>query len=183
MKKLVQLKNKEDENFDPINFNYEKRLQELENGMPIGAVIQYAGSTAPTNWLICDGSAISRITYAELFSVIGTTYGAGDGSTTFNLPNLKGRVPVGVNSSDTDFNSLGKTGGEKEVQLTTGNYAWNNYMTNAPTPDIEGSRINTLFTPSGDSIGLIARYGNTNSNKPHNNMPPYFVTNYIIKAL
>ena len=56
MKKLIQLKNKENENFDPINSNYEKRLQELENGMPIGAVIQYAGSTAPTNWLICDGS-------------------------------------------------------------------------------------------------------------------------------
>lgn len=64
MKKLVQLKNKEDENFDPINFNYEKRLQELENGIPIGAYMEYAGSTAPTNWLKCNGSAISRTAYA-----------------------------------------------------------------------------------------------------------------------
>lgn len=52
--------------------------------------------TAPTGWLICDGSAVSRTTYADLFAVIGTTYGAGDGSTTFGLPNLSGRVPAGM---------------------------------------------------------------------------------------
>lgn len=55
-------------------------------GMPVGSIIPYAGSTAPTGYLLCDGSAISRSTYSSLFSVIGTTYGPGDGNTTFNLP-------------------------------------------------------------------------------------------------
>lgn len=54
---------------------------------PTGAVMAFAGSSAPEGWLVCDGSAVSRTTYADLFAVIGTTYGSGDGSTTFNLPN------------------------------------------------------------------------------------------------
>ena len=57
-------------------------------------------ASAPTLWKICDGSAISRATYSALFAVIGTTYGVGDGSTTFNLPDLRGRVPVGVGTGD-----------------------------------------------------------------------------------
>lgn len=63
---------------------------------PTGAVIGFAGSSAPSGWLLCDGSAVSRTTYADLFTAIGTSYGVGDGSTTFNLPDLRGRVPVGV---------------------------------------------------------------------------------------
>ena len=54
---------------------------------PTGAVMAFAGSSAPEGWLVCDGSAVSRTTYADMFAVIGTTYGSGDGSTTFNLPN------------------------------------------------------------------------------------------------
>lgn len=67
----------------------------LNNATPekVGTIKAYGGETAPVGWLICDGSAISRELYAELFGVIGTTYGAGDGSTTFNIPN--GVVPVG----------------------------------------------------------------------------------------
>ena len=56
--------------------------------MNTGSLMPFAGSTIPTGWLNCDGSAVSRTTYADLFAVIGTTYGAGDGSTTFNIPNL-----------------------------------------------------------------------------------------------
>ena len=67
--------------------------------LPTGAVQMYAGSTAPSGWLLCDGSAISRATYASLFSVCGTTYGAGDSSTTFNLPDLRGACPAGVGTS------------------------------------------------------------------------------------
>lgn len=54
---------------------------------PIGAIVEYSGTTAPSDWLLCDGSAISRTTYADLFAIVGTTYGSGDGSTTFNIPN------------------------------------------------------------------------------------------------
>ena len=66
---------------------------------PAGSITQFGGSSTPSGWLLCNGSAVSRSTYSNLFTVIGTTYGVGDGSTTFNLPNLKGKVPVGYNSS------------------------------------------------------------------------------------
>jgi len=78
----------------------------------------YAGATSPTGYLMCNGSAVSRAIYAELFNVIGTTYGVGDGSTTFNVPNLTGRVPVGLQASEPSFASLGTTGGEIEHTLT-----------------------------------------------------------------
>lgn len=82
---------------------------------PAGAVMQYAGTTAPDGWLMCDGSTVSRTTYSALFAAIGTTYGAGDGSTTFNLPNLANRVPVGVS----DTHALGSTGGNETHTITT----------------------------------------------------------------
>src|SRR5690606_34297519 len=63
--------------------------------VPIGTVVDYAGTTAPAGWLFCAGQAVSRSTYAALFAVIGTTYGSGNGSTTFNLPDLRGRVTAG----------------------------------------------------------------------------------------
>lgn len=88
-------------------------------GLPTGAITQYAGPTAPSGWLVCNGNAVSRTTYASLWNVIGTTYGAGDGVNTFNLPNLKGNVPVGLNPDDTAFDALGETGGAKTHTLTT----------------------------------------------------------------
>lgn len=68
-------------------------------GAPVGTMLEYAGSSAPTGYLMCDGSAVSRTTYASLFNVIGTTYGAGDGSTTFNVPDRRETVAVGVGQS------------------------------------------------------------------------------------
>lgn len=83
--------------------------------VPIGGITQYAGASAPVGgkWLICDGSLVSRTTYSSLFSAIGVAYGAGDGTTTFNLPNLKGRVPIGFDSTQTEFDAMGETGGSK----------------------------------------------------------------------
>ena len=75
--------------------------------MPVGCVIPFAGAAAPTGWLLCQGQAISRTTYAQLFSVIGTTYGSGDGKTTFNLPDMRGRVAVGSDSKKEDRPSYG----------------------------------------------------------------------------
>lgn len=66
---------------------------------PTGSIKPFAGTTIPDGYLLCDGSAVSRTTYAALFAVIGTTYGTGDGSTTFNLPALSARVPVGAAST------------------------------------------------------------------------------------
>lgn len=82
--------------------------------MTAGIVIPFAGSTAPQGWMLCDGSAVSRTTYAALFAVIGTTYGEGDGETTFNIPNLAGRVVIGSSQS----HALGTTGGSETVTLT-----------------------------------------------------------------
>lgn len=90
----------------------------LTNAFPPGVITPYAGSSAPLGYLLCDGSAVSRATYPSLFGVIGTTYGVGDGSTTFNLPDMKGRVAVGK-STDTEFDALGETGGAKTVTLTS----------------------------------------------------------------
>ena len=78
----------------------------------------WSTNTAPSGWFVCDGSAISRTTYSDLFAVIGTIYGVGDGSTTFNVPNLKGRAIVGRDASQTEFDVLGETGGEKTHVLT-----------------------------------------------------------------
>jgi microcystin-dependent protein len=63
---------------------------------PVGTITQYAGAAAPTGYLLCDGSAVSRSTYADLFAILSTTYGSGNGSTTFNLPDFRGRVQMGA---------------------------------------------------------------------------------------
>jgi microcystin-dependent protein len=76
-----------------------------------GTIKEFAGATAPSGWLVCDGSAVSRTTFANLFSVIGTVYGVGDGSTTFNLPDFQGRSPkgVGTSSGGTDVTHVAET--------------------------------------------------------------------------
>jgi microcystin-dependent protein len=86
---------------------------------PTGALTMFAGSVVPTGWLLCDGTAVSRTTYAILFAVISTTYGIGNGSTTFNLPDLRSRLPIGYNSGDANVNVLGKTGGANSKTLST----------------------------------------------------------------
>lgn len=82
--------------------------------IPAGIIDVFAGDTVPTGYLLCDGSAVDRTTYATLFAVIGTTYGVGDGSTTFNVPNLSGRVVIGVSGT----HALGSTGGSETITLT-----------------------------------------------------------------
>lgn len=91
------------------------RLGGAPSGPPVGVIHPFAGATAPTGWLVCDGAAVSRTTYAQLFAVCGTTYGSGDGSTTFNLPNTVDRVLVG---SGTKF-IRGEVGGSETFTLTT----------------------------------------------------------------
>lgn len=86
------------------------RWLRLPDPIPSGTISMYSGTSAPTGYLMCDGAAISRTTYASLFAVVSTTYGAGDGSTTFNLPDLRQRFPIGVAASGTG-SILGGTGG------------------------------------------------------------------------
>lgn len=84
---------------------------------PPGMIVPYGGAAAPAGWLLCDGSAVSRTTYADLFAVIGTTYGAGNGSTTFTLPDLRGRVAAGANAS----NALASRAGADSKQIARAN--------------------------------------------------------------
>lgn len=85
---------------------------------PVGAGMLWYTDTAPAGYLICDGSAISRSDYAKLFAVVGTSYGVGNGSTTFNLPDLRQRFPIGKAASGTG-NSLGATGGAIDHKHTS----------------------------------------------------------------
>lgn len=81
--------------------------------IPTGTLHAFAGATAPLGYLMCDGTAVSRTTYASLYAVILTTYGAGDGSTTFNLPDLRGRVPVGAGTDGAAQNTYNPVRGAK----------------------------------------------------------------------
>ena len=148
---------------------------------PIGAYAFIAGEKAPTGWLRADGQAVSRTEYAGLFREIGTTYGAGDGSTTFNLPNvnLANRTLVG-SSGDGEF-ALGNTMGEKEHTLTI-----NEIPSHAPI--IMGSNVggsNKAETVAyGGSANGTAMYATTpiGGGQSHNNMQPSIAAICIIKA-
>jgi len=151
----------------------------------IGEIKLWTSDTLPSaKWLICNGAAISRTTYSALFNLIGTTYGAGDGSTTFNIPDLRGNVPVGK-STDTEFDTLGKKGGEKTHKLTVAELAAHSHN----TPSYGGSGNNQYFyltkeTASGYTQGYDGeRTSIVGGDQPHNNLQPYITLNYIIKAL
>lgn len=135
---------------------------------PIGSVMLWAASGPPTGWLICNGQEVSRGLFNELFSLIGTTYGAGNGSSTFNLPNLASRIPVGLDSNDSDFNTLGKTGGQKTVALTTNQMPSHNHSGNTST---DGNHNHSASTGTAGEHGHNSSIGNsspgTNSAESH----------------
>ena len=103
---------------DSTIFEHSGRISALEaagsGGAIIGEVRMWAASTAPSKWLLCDGAAISRTTYDDLFALVGTTYGTGDGTTTFNLPDFRGRAPIGAGQGSGLTNrALGEVLGEE----------------------------------------------------------------------
>jgi len=146
-----------------------------------GEIRGYAGATAPAGWLICDGSAISRADYAALFAVCGILYGGGDGATTFNIPDFRGKVPIGKNIADADFDTLGETGGEKTHTLTVDEIPAHQHELHS----------DSYYGGSGSGAPLDCnRTGSTTSTSgcepaggggAHNNVQPYQVINYIIK--
>jgi len=114
--------------------------------VPPGVIHQYAGSSAPSGYLLCDGSDVSRSDYANLFAAIGTAYGAGDGSTTFGIPDFRGRVPAGQDDmggtaasrltsggSGVDGATLGATGGAETHTMTTTEMPSHTHIQNAHT--------------------------------------------------
>ena len=183
-------------NWDDDHFNINGDITQYEQpfagggggeSLPVGAIIEYpASSNLPAGWMICDGSAISRTEYAKLFSIYGTTFGAGDGSTTFNIPNKKGRVSVGLDTTQTEFNTIGKTGGSKELQRHK--HVGLNWM-----GDESGNGDITLN--SGNAEGYHLSYGGkvyagqqkyihtyNAGTGDSGNLQPYFVSKFIVKV-
>lgn len=142
-----------------------------------GFIYPLAGSVIPEGFLLCDGAEYKRTDFPELFAAIGTIYGNGDGSTTFNVPNLQTRVPVGAGG---EF-ALGATGGEAEHTLTVDEMPSHTHRAYARNWE----------AVMGAGTGLAGNYNNeineegwgiqpTGGSQPHNNMQPYTVVNYII---
>jgi microcystin-dependent protein len=157
--------------------------------IPTGSVTTFAGATAPTNWLLCDGSTVSRTTYADLFAVCGTFYNTGgEAGTDFRLPNLKGRVPVGIDTSQSEFNLRGETGGAKTHTLTAAEQAtmavYYGTVTapldfyNAAAGGTAGGYVGNIVSSVNNGSARMFAYG---GNGAHNNLQPYVAMQYIIK--
>lgn len=163
-----------------------------EAALPVGSIVLTARTTAATGYLMADGSAVSRTTYADLFTAIGTTYGAGDGSTTFNLPDLRGRMPIGVgtgDASDATAHALGDEGGTETHTLTaaqSGLPAHNHDVNARVSAEAGGSDNNRLSAANtgGSAFNFtgIESTGGTDASEAHNNMPPFIVLNFMIKT-
>ena len=137
---------------------------------PPGSILPYGGGTAPTGYLLCDDSAVSRTTYAALFAILSTTYGTGNGSTTFNVPDLRDRLPLG---KGTNNSSLGgeTTGASASAVVATASGSAALTLTNG-----------TFATSAKDSSTATALTNVTAGGHTHNLTLPVQVFNYIIKT-
>lgn len=160
--------------------------------VPAGIISPYGGAAAPSGWLLCFGQAVSRTTYAGLFAAISTTYGVGDGSTTFNIPDLRGRVVAGQDdmggtsanrltgiTGSVDGDVLGGTGGEEghvllQAELPTSTATIATATLNLGTGG--GSGVNFKIQGSGDTTGALG------SGTAQNNVQPTIILNYIIRT-
>ena len=177
---------------------------------PVGSMIMYGAATAPTNWLLCDGTAVNRGTYSDLFAIIGTTYGSGDGSGTFNVPDMQSRFPISYDGGSSY--ALGATGGATTDTPTLSGSNAGTTLTASQIPAHTHGGVTTGW-PSGswtggtgavqtaiDASGLSVASGsvnlsleNTGGGSSHTHtwsgtssavdiLPPYLVVNYIIKT-
>lgn len=152
---------------------------------PVGSIKMYAGATEPDKWLFCRGQAVSRTTYEKLFTVIGTTYGAGDGSTTFNLPNFADRMPIGTGN----LYARNASGGSKDAIIPYHNHSVNAVNTggmsaNATHSHKDGTNSAGIFgVVAGNTTCQVAANADsgratTSANLAHTHQVPSHNTNY-----
>lgn len=152
----------------------------LVSGVSVGTIHDFAGPAAniPAGFLVCDGSAVNRTTYANLFAAIGTAWGSGNGSTTFNIPNLKGLVTAGYDSTQTEFNAVGKTGGEKTHTLTVDEMPSHSHEVPRGVL-LDGTRLQRALASTDENANIPS--ASTGGGQPHNNIQPYGTVLKIIK--
>lgn len=161
-----------------------------------GVVKMYGGTVAPAGYLLCHGQEISRATYKDLFDVVGTAGGAGNGTTTFNVFDYRGRMPIGVNAADAALDIVGESGGSKTHTLTVAEMPSHNHSHKHAIDGDTGNRI--VVTVASSTFAIVSNTAadavqavsytdidvdatNTGDGAPHPIMPPYRAINFIIK--
>lgn len=178
--------------------------------VPVGVVNPFAGATAPSGWLLCYGQAVSRTQYPVLFTTLSTTYGSGDGSTTFNIPDMRGRAVAGKDDMGgtaasrltatvlSAANTLGATGGTQTHTMTSAEMPSHTHTQNPHRHTLRGDepsysgnplvpKLQPWYTFTGEAYSLVinettATNQNTGGGGAHLNTQPTIVLNYIIKA-
>jgi hypothetical protein len=166
--------------------------------VPTGSLIMWPSNTIPSDWKLCNGAAISRITYGTLFSLLGTTFGAGDGSTTFNLPDYRNRMPYGADAA-----VVGATGGSADAIVVSHTHTAASTVTDpghlhgAPQGDRSGGGVGQ-YVSGDDYTDLLHGYADTTTattnitvattntatgvSGTNANLPPFLGINFIIKT-
>lgn len=166
--------------------------------MYMGSIMPWPIQYAPQGWLFCQGQTLQISQYSALYALLGTTFG-GDARTTFCLPDLRGRVPIGAGQSQSSNYSIGQVGGTETVTLTAAQMPAHNHpipassdtaaSTGVPGPDKylalaqtpERTEITIYGSPaSGTANTTIKPTNNNGGSQPHENRPPYLALNYII---
>lgn len=150
----------------------------------IGEIKALSGDSIPSGWKLCDGSVVSRQTYAKLFDVCGTVWGGGDGSTTFCIPDLRGRTIIGAGESTASGHTahlLGELSGEEKHTLSVAELASHDHISGKGYNNIGTGGKGIVPNNGAYHDGTNSNYtSNTGSNSSHNTMQPYSTCEYII---
>lgn len=155
---------------------------EFDGFSPVGQVVDFAGSSAPTGWLICNGATISQTTYAALYAVTGHSYGANPGGGNFILPDCREKVTVGYKSGSSEFGALGNVAvGEKTHTLDATEIPSHVHPINAYASSAAGANSYLMRASTGTGSSNPMNSDSIGSGTAHNNIQPSIVFNKIIR--